>query len=100
MGRFAYVPLQVCQFFYMNRTPLHGLIAATYTPLNADGSLKLELIPDLVDELLSQEVRGLYVCGSTGEGMSLTTAERQQVAQAYTDCSRRSLACDRASWSQ
>jgi N-acetylneuraminate lyase len=62
---------------------LTGLIAATYTPMHDDGSLNLEQIPRLVQHLEQAGVRGLYVCGSTGEGMSLTGEERRAVAEAY-----------------
>jgi N-acetylneuraminate lyase len=63
---------------------LTGLIAATYTPMRTDGSLRLEQAPAMVDRLLNDGVSGLYVCGSTGEGMSLTSDERRGVAQAFT----------------
>ncbi|WP_234824051.1 dihydrodipicolinate synthase family protein [Bremerella cremea] len=67
----------------MNTQKLTGLIAATYTPFHADGSLALSQIGPMVEYLLNSGVQGLYVCGSTGEGMSLTTAERKEVAAAY-----------------
>ena len=63
---------------------LVGLIAATYTPLHRDGSLNLDPIPGMVDHLLESGVSGLYVCGSTGEGVSLTSDERRSVAEAFT----------------
>lgn len=69
----------------MSTTRLNGLVAATYTPLNCDGSLRVAVIPDLVEHLLSQGVSGLYVCGSTGEGMSLSSSERRDVATAFVD---------------
>ncbi|QEG42878.1 dihydrodipicolinate synthase family protein [Roseimaritima ulvae] len=62
---------------------LTGLIAATYTPMDAQGGLRLEQIDSMVEYLLGQGITGLYVCGSTGEGMSLTTEERKHVAQRY-----------------
>lgn len=62
---------------------LTGLIAATYTPLHEDGSLNLELVPAMVDFLARAGVTGIYICGSTGEGMSLSGAERRAVAEAY-----------------
>ncbi len=37
----------------------------------------------MVDWLLKRNIAGFYVCGSTGEGMSLTTEERLRVAEAY-----------------
>jgi N-acetylneuraminate lyase len=62
---------------------LTGLIAATYTPLRDDGSLNLDQVPKIVEYLEQRGIGGLYVCGSTGEGMSLTGAERRAVAEAY-----------------
>lgn len=62
---------------------LSGLVAATYTPFNADGSLALSEVGPMVEHLIESGNRGLYVCGSTGEGVSLTTDERCEVAQAY-----------------
>ena len=62
---------------------LTGLIAATYTPLDAAGKVNPRPIPELTERLLADGVNGLYVCGSTGEGMSLSSAERREVAEAY-----------------
>lgn len=67
----------------MKSSKLSGLVAATYTPLHDDGSLKLKQIPPIVEHLLSSGVTGLYVCGSTGEGMSLSGDDRRTVAEAY-----------------
>lgn len=61
----------------------HGLIAAALTPLAQDGSFNDKAVVPMVDRLISEGVRGLYVCGSTGEGVSLTTAERKSVAEAF-----------------
>jgi N-acetylneuraminate lyase len=60
--------------------PLTGLIAATYTPLTDDGDLNLSQVGPLVEHLLASQVDGLYVCGSTGEGMSLSSDERRALA--------------------
>lgn len=62
---------------------LRGLIAATYTPMHSDGSLNLAAVKPLTERLLADGVSGLYVCGSTGEGLSLEVAERRQVLEAY-----------------
>lgn len=69
----------------MPRPELSGLIAASYTPMSPDGGLNLGLVHPLVDHLLASGVDGLYVCGSTGEGMSLSSDERRAVAQAYVE---------------
>ncbi|MEP3481339.1 MAG: dihydrodipicolinate synthase family protein [Fuerstiella sp.] len=73
----------------MLRMRLNGLVAATYTPLDQNGDLNLEVVPKMVDHLLSQGVSGLYVCGSTGEGMSLSSDERRLVAEAYVKATDR-----------
>lgn len=62
---------------------LNGLIAATYTPMHADGQLDLAVVGPMVEHLIRQGLGGIYVCGSTGEGMSLTTDERKSVAGAF-----------------
>ncbi len=62
---------------------LNGLIAATYTPFHPDGSVNLDLIPKMTDHMIERGVSGFYVCGSTGEGESLSTDERKQVAAAF-----------------
>lgn len=60
-----------------------GLMAATPTPFRAGRDLALDRIPSLVDALLASGVSGLYVCGSTGEGFSLTVEERCLTSEAY-----------------
>lgn len=62
---------------------LSGLIAATFTPMHPDGAVNLEPIPAIVQHLIDTGVKGLYVNGSTGEGPSLSVAERRAVAEAY-----------------
>lgn len=62
---------------------LTGLVAATLTPIDANGSVDLEPIPRIVDHLERIGVSGIYVCGSTGEGISLTSEERRAVSEAY-----------------
>lgn len=67
----------------MSQFKLSNLIAATYTPLNADGHLNLQQVGPLVEHLLGSGVTGLYVCGSTGEGMSLSCDDRRSVTEAF-----------------
>lgn len=68
-----------------NHHPIKGLIAATFTPLKSDGSLNLSAVEPIVEHLLRNRIDGLYVCGSTGEGPSLSSEERKAVAQAYIE---------------
>ena len=64
---------------------LEGLVAATYTPINQSGQLNLAVVERIVQELLADMVAGVYVCGSTGEGMSLSTDERKAVLESYIE---------------
>ena len=67
----------------MFQPPLRGLIAAAVTPLKEDCSVDFDGIGPMTDRLLERGVSGLYVCGSTGEGMSLSTDERKAVTESY-----------------
>lgn len=69
--------------FFMENSHLTGLIAAPFTPMHADGSLNLELIPAYYQMLKKNNVKGAFICGSTGEGVSLTLEEKKQVAVAW-----------------
>ena len=67
---------------------LHGLIAAPFTPMHEDGSLNTALIPTYYQMLKINGVTGAFICGSTGEGVSMTTAEKMQVADAWASCTK------------
>tara|TARA_Y100001980_G_C14556886_1_gene352401 strand:+ start:43084 stop:44010 length:927 start_codon:yes stop_codon:yes gene_type:complete len=70
----------------MNHNHLTGLIAAPFTPMNPDGSVKPSLIPAYYRLLKQNGVKGAFVCGSTGEGASLTMSERKMIAEAWGAC--------------
>jgi len=72
----------------MQNQKLQGLIAAPFTPMKADGSLNLSLIPKYYEMLVANGVTGAFICGSTGEGVSMTTAEKKQVAEAWASCTK------------
>jgi N-acetylneuraminate lyase len=65
------------------RPRLAGLIAAPFTAFRADGSLHLDAIEAQAASLVANGVAGAFVCGTTGEGASLSTAERKQVAERW-----------------
>lgn len=65
---------------------LNGLIAAPFTPMHKDGSLNLSLIPTYYEMLKANGVTGAFICGSTGEGVSLSLSEKKAVAEAWTSC--------------
>lgn len=72
-------------------TKLTGLIAAPFTAMSPDGSLNLGLIEAQARQLAAQGVKGAFICGTTGEGFSLTTEERMQVAERWLAVAPKSL---------
>lgn len=67
---------------------LQGLIAAPHTPFNSDQSLALDIIPRQAAFLAHNGVTGAFICGTTGEGPSLTLDERRKIVETW----KRSLA--------
>ncbi|WP_400261009.1 dihydrodipicolinate synthase family protein [Sphingobacterium sp. SG20118] len=63
---------------------IEGLIAAPFTPFDENGDLNLEQIPAYYQSLKSNQVKGGFICGSTGEGVSLTFQEKVAVVQAWS----------------
>ena len=62
---------------------LTGLVAAPFTPMNADGTLNPAAIKAQAALLVESGVTGAFVCGTTGEGASLSVAERIEVADRW-----------------
>lgn len=71
----------------MQRTLLktRGLIAAPFTPFGPSGELDLRPIRGYADWLSTESVVGAFICGTTGEGPSLTAVERLEVAEAWVE---------------
>lgn len=69
-------------------THLQGLIAAPFTPMKPDGSLNLSVIADYYRLLKANGVTGAFICGSTGEGVSMTAREKMAVAEAWAACTQ------------
>ncbi|MFB9864390.1 dihydrodipicolinate synthase family protein [Rufibacter immobilis] len=67
---------------------LQGLIAAPFTPMHSDGSLNLTLIPAYYQLLKQNGNTGAFICGSTGEGVSLSLAEKKKVAEAWAEATQ------------
>lgn len=59
------------------------LYAAPFTPFAPGGEIAFDLIPQLADQLVADGVRGAFVCGSNGEGPSLSTDERKRLTEAW-----------------
>jgi len=53
--------------------------------MNEKGEVALDKIGPMAEFLLSSGVAGVFVCGTTGEGVSLSTDERKAVAKEWVD---------------
>jgi len=49
-------------------TRLHGLFAATFTPMDERGALRLAAVPDYVAHLRQQQIAGLYIADLSAMG--------------------------------
>jgi len=67
---------------------IRGLVAAVFTPFNAEGSLNLDLVDSYAERLIAQGVAGVFVNGSSGEGMLMDSAERKAHAAKWVEACR------------
>nr|WP_227009171.1 dihydrodipicolinate synthase family protein [Christiangramia fulva] len=61
------------------------IFAATYTPFKKDLSLNPEVVPDYGLYLQENKVHGIFINGSTGDFVSLSTDERMQLLEAWKE---------------
>jgi len=67
---------------------LQGSMVAIVTPLK-DGKVDLKALRELTEWQISEGTEGIVPCGTTGEGATLTAAERAEVVKAVVDQARR-----------
>jgi 4-hydroxy-tetrahydrodipicolinate synthase len=66
----------------MNNPPRHaGVVVPMVTPLNGAGRLDEPAVDRLVDFLLAGRVNGVFVLGTTGEGVAVPHEFRRQLVQ-------------------
>jgi len=58
------------------------------------------LVPVLVEKLLQDGLKGIFVCGSNGEGPNMTTEERMKVAEAFCESLQQKIADHCPCWTQ
>lgn len=68
-----------------------SIVAAAFTPFTRHGALDVARIEAQAAAMIRDGVDGAFVCGTTGEGASLTSAERRQVAEAWVAHAPRSF---------
>ncbi len=61
---------------------LKGIIPAMVTPLTEQGSLDLDQLQVYLDFLLEKGITGVFPGGTAGEGVMLTTDEREELLEA------------------
>lgn len=62
---------------------IQGLIAATFTPFDAEGNLNLSMVPVMAETLAANSIKGAFINGTTGEGPSLTFDEKTKQMAAW-----------------
>jgi len=65
------------------KSKVEGLIAPVFTPMKDNGDITTEIIPRYAEYLKSNGLNGVFVSGSSGEGMLLTTKERKIITEAW-----------------
>ena len=70
---------------------LEGRVAAAHTPFNADGSVNLALIAKQAETLIKQKVTGVYISGTTGEGICCSLDERKAVFDEWVKAAKGKL---------
>ncbi|XP_069911129.1 N-acetylneuraminate lyase isoform X9 [Oryctolagus cuniculus] len=71
---------------------LQGLVAATITPMTENGEVNVSVIGRYVDYLVKEQgVKRVFVNGTTGEGLSLSIAERRRLAEEWVAQGRSKL---------
>ena len=69
----------------MNLDKFKGVFCALNAIYDENDNVDLEKMKALVGVYKSLGVKGVYACGSTGEGFLLSTEERKQVARAVKE---------------
>lgn len=69
----------------MDEPPSFDWLAAAHTPFSGDGELALEVIELQAEHLSANGLNGVFVCGTTGEGLSLSVPERKLVAARWAE---------------
>ncbi len=70
---------------------LTGLIAAPHTPFDSSNNVHFEEIDKIAKHLIKDGVKGIYVCGTTGEGIHCSVKERKAIAERWVSASDNQL---------
>lgn len=67
----------------INYCKINGLIAATFTPMYANGDINYSIINRYAKHIKDSGIAGVFVCGTTGEFTSLTISERKLITEEW-----------------
>ena len=68
---------------------LRGILPATVTPFDETGRFAPAVFARLLERLYAAGVHGVYVCGSTGEGLLQSREQRQAIVDTTMACTPR-----------
>jgi N-acetylneuraminate lyase len=65
------------------------ILPAVFTPMHDDGSIHYDRIDALYQRCIDSGFRGIFLNGTTGECMSLSSDERKKLAEAWIACRKK-----------
>ncbi|XP_048588812.1 N-acetylneuraminate lyase isoform X2 [Nematostella vectensis] len=71
----------------MSSNKITGLVAAPLAPFDQNGNLNTQILLSYTELLLANNVIGVYVNGTSGEGSLLCVEERKAIAQGWIEAS-------------
>lgn len=63
---------------------IKGLVSAPFTPMMENGAVDYDKIELQATLFKKHKLSGVFVCGTTGEGISMTVAERKKVVEQWS----------------
>lgn len=64
----------------MSNQKFKGIWPALFTPVQEDGTLNVAELEKLIELMISQQLDGIYLLGSTGQGFLFSEEERKDIA--------------------
>ena len=65
----------------------HGIFPAVVTPFDAEGNFSPDAFERLLARIYKAGVHGVYICGQTGEGLLIPSAQRKAAVECAVRCS-------------
>jgi N-acetylneuraminate lyase len=69
----------------MKLSEMNQIMSALITPFDQQGRVNLKALREVIRYQMSLGIRCYYVCGTTGEGFSMSAAERKSVVETARD---------------